>query len=249
MAEALRLYGLKAVVTAAADGIGEAVARTFAKHGAEVLAVDSAESGVDSTLRRVKGIVPLIAEEEQGALSAATVRERLGGLDILVNNYAGPLDTAAGATDGEWDALLHAMLERISATSTAMAELLRKSPAGRIINIGCLRSSFGRDGADRYSATERALAGVTASLAAEQGKHGITANYIQPGAVMTSDSRRVFEADKAFRDWCIASSAARRLGEPIDIAKVALFLATDDAVFVSGTGILVDGGSAGNGPG
>lgn len=243
MADALRLYGLKAVVTAAADGIGEAVARTFAKHGAEVLAVDSAESGVDSALRRVKGIIPLIAEEEQGPLSAATVRERLGGLDILVNNYAGPVDAAAGAGD-EQDALLEAMLAHIAATSAVMSDLLKKSPAGRIVNIGCLRSSFGRDGTDRYAKSRLALAEVTASLAAEYGKHGITANYIQPGAVMTSDSRRLFEADKAFRDWCIASSAAKRLGEPIDIAKVALFLATDDAVFVSGTGILVDGGSA-----
>jgi NAD(P)-dependent dehydrogenase (short-subunit alcohol dehydrogenase family) len=245
MADALRLYGLKAVVTAAADGIGEAVARTFAKHGAEVLAVDTAESGVDSALRRVKGIVPLIAEDDQSPIPVITVRERLAGLDILVNNYAGPVDAAAGA-QSEQDALLEAMLERISATSAAMADLLKKSPAGRIINIGCLRSSFGRDGGDRFAASEQALAGVTASLAAEYGKHGITANYIQPGAVMTSVSRSVFDADKQFRDWCIASSAAKRLGEPIDIAKVALFLATDDAVFVSGTGITVDGGSARN---
>ena len=59
---------------------------------------------------------------------------------------------------------------------------------------------------------------------------------------MTADSRAIFEADKAFRDWCIQRSAARRLGEPVDIAKVALFLASDDSVFVSGTGIAADGG-------
>ncbi len=249
MADALRLYGLKAVVTAAADGIGEAVARTFAKHGADVLAVDTAESGVDSALRRVKGIVPLIAEDGDGAIPVSTVREHLGGLDILVNNYAGPVDAAAGAGEGEQNALLEVMLERISATSAAMAGLLKRSPAGRIINVGCLRSSFGRDGADRFAASEQALARVTAALAADYGEHGITANYIQPGAVMTSVSRPVFDADKGFRDWCIAASAARRLGEPIDIAKVALFLATDDAVFVSGAGITVDGGNARNAAG
>jgi NAD(P)-dependent dehydrogenase (short-subunit alcohol dehydrogenase family) len=59
---------------------------------------------------------------------------------------------------------------------------------------------------------------------------------------MTPSSRAVFDADKSFRDWCIARSAARRLGEPVDVAKVALFLASDDAVFVSGTGIVADGG-------
>ena len=81
-------------------------------------------------------------------------------------------------------------------------------------------------------------------LATEAGPHGINANYIQPGAVMTPTSRRVFNSDKELRDFCIERSAAKRLGEPIDIAKVALFLASDDSVFVSGTGIVVDGGKA-----
>jgi NAD(P)-dependent dehydrogenase (short-subunit alcohol dehydrogenase family) len=87
---------------------------------------------------------------------------------------------------------------------------------------------------------------LTARLATEAGQHGINVNYIQPGAIMTPDSRRMFKKDKALRDFCIGYSAAKRLGEPIDIAKVALFLATDDSVFVSGTGIVVDGGRSGH---
>ena len=83
---------------------------------------------------------------------------------------------------------------------------------------------------------------MTRLLAAEAGEFGTTVNYIQPGAVMTPQSREVFKKDKALRDYCIRSSAARRLGEPVDVAKVALFLASDDEVFVSGTGIAVDGG-------
>jgi NAD(P)-dependent dehydrogenase (short-subunit alcohol dehydrogenase family) len=79
-------------------------------------------------------------------------------------------------------------------------------------------------------------------LAVEIGEFGITANYVQPGGVMTPDSRDVFRKDKTLRDHCINRSAARRLGEPVDIAKVVLFLASDDAGFVSGTGIAVDGG-------
>ena len=83
---------------------------------------------------------------------------------------------------------------------------------------------------------------MTRVLAAETGEFAITANYIQPGAVMTPESREVFRKDKELRDNCIRGSAARRLGETVDVAKVALFLASDDAVFVSGTGIAVDGG-------
>ncbi len=87
----------------------------------------------------------------------------------------------------------------------------------------------------------RPLAAKT--LASELGPDGITVNYVQPGAIMTPASRRVFKEDKDLRDYCIGRSAARRLGEPVDVAKVALFLASDDAVFVSGSGVVVDGGA------
>jgi len=121
---------------------------------------------------------------------------------------------------------------------------LKKSPQGRIINIGFLRSIFAADGADAFANSEQNLAALTRALGAETGEFGITANYIQPGAIMTPTSREVFKKDMALRDFCIAQSAARRLGEPVDVAKVALFLASDDAVFVSGTGVLVDGGQS-----
>jgi NAD(P)-dependent dehydrogenase (short-subunit alcohol dehydrogenase family) len=145
-------------------------------------------------------------------------------------------------------ALLEQKMSAISAMCDAALPLLKKSPAGRIINLGLVRSSFTSDGDAAYAASQRVLAGVTAGLAAACGRFGITANYLQPGAIMTPDSRGVFSKDKALRDYCIDRSAAKRLGEPIDVAKVALFLATDDSVFVSGTGIVVDGGAA-NAPG
>jgi NAD(P)-dependent dehydrogenase (short-subunit alcohol dehydrogenase family) len=86
------------------------------------------------------------------------------------------------------------------------------------------------------------LAELTTALASETGEFGITANYGQPGAIMTPTSREAFKKDMALRDFCIAHSAAHRLGEPIDVAKVVLFLASDDAAFVNGTGVVVDGG-------
>jgi 3-oxoacyl-[acyl-carrier protein] reductase len=240
MANTLRLYALKAIVTGAADGIGEAVARTFAKHGAEVLAVDSPQSRIATAFARVRGVIALEAETEGlSEMLVQTARERLDGLDILVNNFPALADAQPGSGNGERD--LQPWLDQVLAATAAVLPLLRKSPAGRIINIGALRSSFPREDTG-FAAAEQALANVTAAQAAEHGTSGITANYIQPGAIMTADSRAIFEADKAFRDWCIQRSAARRLGEPVDIAKVALFLASDDSVFVSGTGIAANGG-------
>jgi NAD(P)-dependent dehydrogenase (short-subunit alcohol dehydrogenase family) len=243
MANTLRLYALKAIVTGAADGIGEAIARTFAKHGAEVLAVDSPQSRISTTFAKVRGITVLEAGEEAEALSGillSTARERLNGLDILVNNFCSLAGAQPGNGNDERD--LQSWLDQVRAATAAVLPLLRKSPAGRIINIGALRSSFPREDEAGFSAAERALADITAAQAADHGTSGITANYIQPGAIMTADSRAIFEADKAFRDWCIQRSAARRLGEPVDVAKVALFLASDDSVFVSGTGIAANGG-------
>lgn len=241
MAEASRLYGMKAIVTGAASGIGEAIARTFIKHGAEVLAVDEPGSGIDTTFRRLQGITALAIDPDGPTMAAKLTQaglDELGGVDILVNNYAG--DTAAPADPG---AALERLLEQIAETSHAVLPLLKQSPGGRVINIGCLKSAFGPEGEAALAASEEALARLTAHQAAEFGSHGITANYIQPGAIMTPQSRAVFDADKAFRDRCIRSSAAKRLGEPLDVAKVALFLASGDSVFVSGTRIAVDGGA------
>ena len=122
--------------------------------------------------------------------------------------------------------------------------MMKSSPAGRIIILGFNRSVFAKDGTDSYAKSEAAIAELTRRLAAETAEFGINANYIQLGAIMTPESRRVFNNDKELRDHCIQRSAAKRLGEPVDVAKVVLFLATDDSVFVSGTGIVVDGGVA-----
>jgi 3-oxoacyl-[acyl-carrier protein] reductase len=245
MTDAARLYALKGLVTGAAEGIGEAVARTFAKHGAQVLAVDFRDSRIATAFTKVQGISTLPTDGNDRAaadLLVGTVRERLRGLDILVNNYPHLADVLAPGDDPSNPGAFQPWLDRIAETTRSLLPLLKKSPAGRIINIGALRSTFGRDGEAAFAAAEAALRGLTASQAAEYGGFGITANYIQPGAIMTPASRTVFDADKSFRDYCIARSAAKRLGEPVDVAKVSLFLASDDSVFVSGTGIAADGG-------
>ncbi|MDJ0909916.1 MAG: SDR family oxidoreductase [Woeseiaceae bacterium] len=245
MAEPLRLYGLKALVTSAASGIGEAVARTLVKHGADVLAVDGLNSGVDqhfSAVRGIEGMTATLTDARQMPALVETAVEKLGGLDILINEFPlQPSEPIAGKGT-EFDDLLKTRTDLILSLCRGALPHIKKSPAGRIINIGFLRSVFAAGAGSARDHAEKNLADVTRALAVEIGEFGINANYVQPGAIMTAASREVFRKDMQLRDHCIASSAARRLGEPVDVAKVVLFLASDDAVFVSGTGIAVDGG-------
>ena len=248
MADALRLFGLRAVVTSAASGIGEAIVRTLVKHGAEVLALDSANSGIETHFNSVRGVRGAIIDAnaaDVGSRIATLASTELGVVDIVVCNFS--LYADAPIADGNDEALTRIVKrknELVEAICEQLLPLMKSSPAGRIIILGFNRSVFSQDGADSYARSEAAIAELTRRLAAETAQYGINVNYIQLGAIMTPESRRVFTNDKALRDYCIKRSAAKRLGEPVDIAKVALFLATDDSVFVSGTGIVVDGGVA-----
>lgn len=248
MAEAMRLFGMRAVVTAAASGIGEAIVRTLVKQGAEVLAIDSQNSGIDThfkAVRGVRGAVLDVNSPDAAASLAELAASELGVVDIVVCNLS--LRGEAPLDDGETDAL-DRLLSRKSALVQNLANelipMMKSSPAGRIVILGFNRSVFGEDGSAAALRAEAELAAQTARLAAATAEFGINVNYIQPGAIMTPDSRRVFKNNKEMRDSCIRQSAAKRLGEPVDVAKVALFLSTDDSVFVSGTGIRVDGGRA-----
>ena len=248
MADPLRLYGLNALVLNGGSGIGEAIARTLVKHGATVVAVDKSNRGVEQHFASVKGITGLSANLVDADRMPELVQEAvdlLGGIDILVTDFPLSFEAPMPASAEKLDRLLQSRAALTLSVCRAALPYLKKSPAGRIINMGFLRSSFAADATEACERAERDLANLTRALAVETAEFGITANYIQPGGVMTPVSREIFRKDKTLRDHCIKGSAARRLGEPVDIAKVALFLASDDAVFVSGTGIRVDGGRTG----
>lgn len=245
MGDPLRLYGLKALVLAGASGIGEATSRTLVKHGATVLAVDTDASGVEQHYRSVKGIrghaASLNDPEKMPAIVDKAI-SRLEGIDILVNEFPPNAEFPLGKDPDAFSSLLVAREKLIASICSAAMPHIQKSPAGRIINIGYPESLFAADAAEAFRQSETDLARLTAQLAATSGGLGITANHVQPGAIMTPISREVFRKDKSLRDHYIAASTAARLGEPIDVAKVVLFLASDDAAFVNGAGIVVDGG-------
>lgn len=248
MGDPLRLYGLNALVLNAGSGVGEASARTLVKHGATVIAVDTNNSGVEQYFSAVKGITGMTANLVDADKMPALVQEavdRMGGIDILINEFPLAFEMPMSASAEKLEQLLQSRAALTLSTCRAALPHLKKSPAGRIINMGFLRSCFAADANDACNKAEKDLANLTRALAVEIGEFGITANYVQPGGVMTPDSRDIFRKNQALRDHCIKRSAASRLGEPVDVAKVVLFLASDDAVFVSGTGIAVDGGRTG----
>ena len=245
MSDPLRLYGLNALVLNGGSGIGEATARTLIRHGATVVAVDSKNSGVERYFSAVKGITGLaagLADAEQIPGVVQEAADHMGGIDILINEFPLSFEMPMDASAERLESLLQSRATLTMSACRAALAYLKKSPAGRIVNMGFLRSCFAADAEAASNRAEQDLKKLTSALAVEIGEFGITANYVQPGGVMTPDSRDVFRKDKMLRDHCINRSAARRLGEPVDIAKVVLFLASDDAGFVSGTGIAVDGG-------
>lgn len=248
MADALRLYGLKAIVMAGASGISEAIARTLVKHGASVLALDTEDSGVESVYTSVRGATGKALDantDDIGTAVVAAAKEELGGIDIVFNYLELPQESPINDSDTEaLENILNARSTIYASVADATLPFLMKSPAARLISVGFVRSVFGIDGEAAFEKSRVVLSDFSRKIAAENGEYGVSANYIQPGAVMTPESRKVFNADTELRDFCIRRSAARRIGESVDIAKVALFLATDDAVFVSGTGVIVDGGRA-----
>jgi len=246
MSEALRLFGSRAIVTGASNGIGEAIVRTFVKQGSSVFAVDKPDSGIETHFKSLRSVTPYAASVNDEASAIEMIRqanEALDGLDVVVNNSATqPNMVISDSDESELERFLQRKIQLYAATTRAALPYLEKSPAGRIINMGCIRSAFSRTGDADYDLSEKLVAELTKTLAAEAGPNGTTVNYVQPGAIMTPASRRIFSDDKALRDYCINRSAAKRLGDPVDIAKVVLFFASDDAVFVSGTGVIVDGG-------
>jgi NAD(P)-dependent dehydrogenase (short-subunit alcohol dehydrogenase family) len=128
--------------------------------------------------------------------------------------------------------------------SRAALPLLRESGRGRIVNIASISALLANEGMGAYTSSKHAVAGFSKSLAVEVGRDGITVNYIVPGAIVTGITRAAVEADAGFRDFWIGKSAVGRWGQPGDIANAVLFLASRAADFITGHGLVVDGGAS-----
>ena len=238
------LEGKKAIITGAASGIGEASAKLFAAEGAKVLAVDLPGTPLAEVHKDTPNIV--LMEQDVAAVDAAgniigRAAEMLGGIDILFNNagtvgQGGELDVFV---DDDWDFVLSVINKHIKAAYP----YLKKSGAGRVINVGSVRTDYADSEVAAYTATKHAVAGLTKVIACELGPHGGTANYLQPGAIVTGITRQAFETKPEFSIYWTDLAPTGRLGTPEDIANGGLFLASEESSFVSGTGLCIDGGA------
>ncbi|MDM7957809.1 SDR family NAD(P)-dependent oxidoreductase [Blastomonas sp.] len=233
-----RLNGRKALVTGAASGIGAATVRRLLADGATVLACDISSDGLAGTYNHVANL----ADRQAIATLAAVAESQLGGLDILINN-AGvcPVGTLDELTDDQWQFGLDVNLLAPARLSKACLALLKASKAGRVINTGSILSRYGDAGLGAYAASKHAILGFTRSLAMELGPYGVTVNCVQPGCIVTGMTRGMLE-NEAAAEYYRDKSALKRLGQPEDIADVIAFLASDDARFITGQGIIADGG-------
>lgn len=226
----MKLQGRRAIVTGAASGIGWATVQRLRSDGADVIGTDRTGADIDADVTTEAGMAAII--------SAAGDR-----LDILINN-AGvcPVAPLAGLDDALWASAFEVNVTAPFRLCRALAPVLARSGAGRIVNTGSILSSYGDAALVAYSASKHAILGLTRALANELGPLGVTVNCLQPGCIVTGMTRDMLAADTGAEAYYTGRSPLGRLGQPEDIADVMAFLVSDDARFITGQGIVVDGG-------
>lgn len=235
----MRLKDRVAIVTGAASGIGRATAELFASEGAKVLAVDL--KPFTSDVAGIETLAQDVARADAGQKIVETAIKAFGQLDIVMNNAGVALGAPLDAFPDEyWDKTMAVNVTAQFRLVRAALPHLKASKAGRVINVASIMAESSNYGLAAYSASKAAVAGLTRNLALELGADGVTANYILPGAILTGMAPDIGEG-KANEVWA-KKAALRRVGQPIDIARGALFLASDDSGFVTGHGLNIDGG-------
>ena len=251
----MRLAGRVAIVTGGAQGIGRAIAAAYAREGARIALGDiagSALAAAEADLRElgasVLGVRVDVADGSQVTSMVDEVLARWQRVDILVNNAGGGIGPKglAETLDAEWDAVVDLNLKSQFLCCRAVAAPMRRQGWGRIINVasnaGRFRSNTGFGGL-AYSAAKGGVLQLTRSVAHELGRDGITVNAIDPGSVLSERGWREFEAlPDELRQRVLAETPLRRFARAEEIASIAVFLASEDASYITGATVVANGG-------
>ena len=246
-----RLAGKVAVITGGASGIGLASTRLFAREGADLAIVDRDVSKLPDADRESAGRAPLLLEGDVGdeatvARHAGAVAERFGGFDILLacagwSNRRNVPDTSLA----EWEGVLNTNLTGSFLWSRAAIRSMRERGGGSIILIASQLAFAGGRRNAAYLASKGAVASLARTMAVDHAPEAIRANAIVPGAIRTPLLESGFslaEDPAAARAWSVSRHPLGRLGEADEVARAALFLASDESSFTTGSCLMVDGG-------
>jgi NAD(P)-dependent dehydrogenase (short-subunit alcohol dehydrogenase family) len=242
-----QLAGRIAVITGSASGIGRASAELFAAEGATIVAIDrdaAANDALVESLRRggaqAEARTLDLGDAEATTAAARDLRERHPRIDVLFNNAgafaASPVETA---TDEHWDRMLDVNLRSAFLLIRELLPSLRRSPAASIVNNASVDGLFGHPAAPVYSVAKGGLLTMARAMAYELGADGIRINSLAPGGIATPMADMVPELVRA---EVVRVTPLRRLGTPAEVARVALFLASDASSFMTGEALMVDGG-------
>ncbi len=246
-----RLKNQIAIVTGGGSGIGRATVLRFLAEGADVLAVDRNEEGAIETASmagngpgRVHAMTADVSGDNAPDDVFALCREMFGTPTILVNNAgigaAKPIHTTDDAAlDRFLDVNLRALFRF---ARRGVIEMRQEGTQGSIVNIASIFGIVGFPGSSVYSATKSAVIGLTQNMAADYGRDGIRVNAIAPGLIVTPMTEKRLAENAFFQDAMIGSTPMGRTGTPADIAAAATFLCSDDANFITGHTLTVDGG-------
>jgi NAD(P)-dependent dehydrogenase (short-subunit alcohol dehydrogenase family) len=240
--------GRTAVVTGAAAGIGQAYARRLAEDGANVVVADIADGSETVSLVEATGAEGLaaacdVSSGEDVAAMAAAARERFGGVDILVHN-AGiyPIQEFSDMTFEDWRRVLSVNLDSAFHLCHELLPGMREREWGRVIVVASNTFHAGIGGMSHYVASKGGLIGFLRSLAAEVGEEGVTVNGIAPSLVRSKGTIEGPHEELGLFEFVAQGQAIKRTEQPEDLVGACSFLASDDAAFITGQTLCVDGG-------
>ena len=238
------LNGKIALVTGASRGIGKAVAEKLAANGATVIGTATSEAGAKAISEYLadNGMGKVLNVAEAGAIQALVddIAEQHGGIDILINNAGITRDNLLlRMKDDEWQDIMDTNLTAIFKLSKAVLRGMMKKRYGRIVNVGSVVGSTGNAGQANYAAAKAGVIGFSKSMAREVASRGITVNVVAPGFIDTDMTKSLTDEQKAA---IFSDIPANRLGLPEEIASAVVFLASNEAAYITGETLHVNGG-------